>query len=126
LISSSCSKYSSRQLNLFENKKLSHQCIHLGNRLLKPEHFAAGLLVYLSTIMSSAEEILNSEAQLFSFSSTPTSLSVNPLSATLISPILARKFALSLWLLRSGAKYWPRVRHLMPGGQTIIVLQEIH
>lgn len=114
------------QPNPFGNIKFDHDYVYLGDGLLKPERFAAGFLLYLSTLMPSADDIFNSKAQLFSFSSAPASLAADPLSAALVSPILAENFALPIWLPPSNAKYWPRVRDLVPGGWTVIVSQEMH
>ncbi|KAI1773228.1 hypothetical protein F4818DRAFT_121087 [Hypoxylon cercidicola] len=114
------------QLNPSGNIKFDHDYVYLGDGLLKPEHFATGFLLYLSTLMPSDDDIFNSKAQLFSFSSGPASLAADPLSSARVSPILAENFALPIWLPHSSANYWPRMRDLVPGGWTVIVSQEMY
>ncbi|KAI1412125.1 hypothetical protein F5Y13DRAFT_47659 [Hypoxylon sp. FL1857] len=114
------------QINAYRHIKLDHDYVYLGDGLLKPERFAAGFLLYLSTLQPGPDDTFNSKAQLFSFSSAPASLAADPLSAAQVSPVLAESFALPIWLPRHDARYWPRVRELVPGGWTVIISQEIH
>jgi hypothetical protein len=85
-----------------------YKCVHLGDALFKPERFAAGFLFYLQSLVPSMD-IGNEEAHLFSFSSAPSSLAADTLTAAEVSPIPAESFS-----LRNAAEYWPR--DLVPGG----------
>lgn len=114
------------QLSSFRHVKFDYEYVYLGDGLLKPERFAAGFLLYLSTLMPEADDMFNSKAQLFSFSSAPSSLDADPLSSAEISPILAENLALPTWLPHSNVKYWLRMRDLVPGGWTVIVSQEMY
>ncbi|KAI0445155.1 hypothetical protein F4803DRAFT_571956 [Xylaria telfairii] len=71
--------------------------VHLGDALLKAEHFAANFLLYLSTLEPGLDGSFDSIAQLFSLSSGPGSFAMDPLSASQISPIPAETFARSFW-----------------------------
>jgi hypothetical protein len=92
--------------------------VHLGDALLKPERFAAGFLLYLHSLLLSMDAG-NEEAQLFSFSSAPSPLAADTLTAAEISPIPTKSFS-----PRNAAKRWPR--DLVLGGWTVIVSQESH
>lgn len=103
--------------------------VYLGDGLLRPKRFAAGFLLYLSTLPPSVhDDAFNTTAQLFAFSSGPASLSQadGPLSTTAaISPILAESFALPVWLPHRSSNHWPRARDLDPAGWTVLVSQEM-
>jgi hypothetical protein len=90
-----------------------YKYIYLGDALLKPERFAAGLLLYLHSLVMYKDA--PHQMQLFSFSSAPASIASDALTSAEVSPILAENFAVSSR---------PRVRDLVPGGWTVIVSQE--
>ncbi|OTA66691.1 hypothetical protein K449DRAFT_391143 [Hypoxylon sp. EC38] len=114
------------EINAYRRIELDHDYVYLGDGLLKPERFAAGFLLYLSTLQPEPDYLFNSKAQLFNFSNAPASLAADPLFAAQVSPILTENLALPIWLLQSDDRYWPRVRDLVPSGWTVIVSQEIH
>ncbi|KAE9365628.1 hypothetical protein N431DRAFT_431045 [Stipitochalara longipes BDJ] len=95
-----------------------YKYVHLGDALLKPERFAAGFLLYLRSLVPSLDEG-NKEAQLFSFSSAPSSLAADTLTSAEVSTIPAESFS-----SRKCAQCWPR--DLVRGGWTVIVSQESH
>ncbi|KAI1172445.1 hypothetical protein F4777DRAFT_514149 [Nemania sp. FL0916] len=106
------------------NIKFDHGCVYLGDGLLKPERFAAGFLLWLSTLMSWPDEDEDSKMHLFSFSSASASLASNLFSTSQISPILAENFTRPMFM-SNGDDLPPRVRDLVPGGWTVLVSQEI-
>ncbi|KAJ8120806.1 hypothetical protein ONZ43_g2582 [Nemania bipapillata] len=105
--------------------EFSYDYIHLGDGLHKPEHFATGFLLWLSTLMPWPDQIFDSRAQLFSFSSSPASFASDLLSTAQISPILAENFALPILMPDGNTVCSPRVRDLVPGGWTVVVSQEM-
>lgn len=101
-------------------RQSGNKYIYLGDALLRPERFAAGFLLFLHSLVPSMDNFLNPKAQLFSFSSAPSSLTDDTLTTAEISPIPAESFAIS------AAECWPLVRDLIPSGWTVIVSQEEH
>ncbi|KAI1738464.1 hypothetical protein F4680DRAFT_449895 [Xylaria scruposa] len=79
-------------LEIFPVQQMSdfhYSYVHLGDPLLKPEHFAANLLLYLPRLEEGPNENFNSVNQLFSLSSSPGSLSADPLPTTQVNSIPA-------------------------------------
>jgi len=107
--------------NLNGTKNFTSSYIYLGDSLLGPERFAAGLLAYLRTSFTCFGYI-NSSARLFTFSTAPSSLSASPLLSAKRSPIPAESFALDADFLPDGIR--PKVRDLDSDGRTPLVLFE--
>ncbi|KAI1122714.1 hypothetical protein F5Y10DRAFT_253368 [Nemania abortiva] len=99
--------------------------IHLGDGLLGPEHFAAGFLLWLSTLEPRSYHWFEEKAPFFAFSSAPASLTPDLLSTAEVTPILCEHFALPLYMPDNTACS-PRVRDLVPGGWTALVSQELN
>lgn len=100
-----------------------YHSVSLYDGLLKPQQFASGFLLYLSTLLP--DDYFNPKAQVFSFSSCPASLAADPSSAAEVSPILAENFALPDSFPDDTACS-PLVRDLVPQGWTVVVSQEIY
>lgn len=100
--------------------------VYLGDALLKPERFASSFLVYLATLLPGGDDIFDSKAQPFSFSSCPESLSADSRTSAPISPILAENWALPMRFSDGDTLASPRVRDMVPEGWTIIVSQQMH
>ncbi|KAI1109948.1 hypothetical protein F5Y14DRAFT_455530 [Nemania sp. NC0429] len=101
--------------------------VYLGDALLKPERFASGFLTYLATLLPGGDDIFDSKAQLFSFSSCPGSPSADSrASSAQISPILAENWALPTCFSDGETLASPRVRDMVPEGWTVIVSQQMH
>ena len=74
----------------------SQDCIyvHLGDALLKPERFAAGFLIYIQSLLASADNCTVQPMNLFSFFSARRSfLDGDPVTAAEIGPVLAENLA---------------------------------
>ncbi|KAK8054569.1 hypothetical protein PG994_009636 [Apiospora phragmitis] len=103
--------------------EFDYDTVHLSDRLLRPEHFAAGFPVWVSTLESRDSWMFEESAPFFSFSSGPISLSEDPLSAAETTPILCEN--LSLPDRMPDRTYCaPRARDLVPSGWTVLVSQE--
>ncbi|KAI0452427.1 hypothetical protein F5B21DRAFT_526853 [Xylaria acuta] len=74
---------------------LHYDYVHLRDALIKPKHSAANFLLYLTTLEPGPNGSFDSIAQLFSLSSSPASLAVDPLSAAQVIPVPAEIFARS-------------------------------
>lgn len=118
------------QLSYFRNPAIpaqyNYESVYLGDALLKPERLASGFPVYLVTLLPGGDDIFDSKAQLFSFSSCPGSLSADSRTSAQISPILAENWALPMSFSDGGTLASPRVRDMVPEGWTIIVSQQMH
>ncbi|KAI8953887.1 hypothetical protein F4801DRAFT_588056 [Xylaria longipes] len=97
--------------------------IHLGDGLLKPERFATGFLLWLSTLEPRSRQWFEEKAPFLAFSSAPASLTPDLLSTAQVTPILCENFALPL-AMPDDTPCSPRVRDLVPGGWTALVSQE--
>ncbi|KAI1422352.1 hypothetical protein F5Y12DRAFT_786816 [Xylaria sp. FL1777] len=106
--------------------KFSYECMYLGDGLLKPDKFAAGFLIFLATLLEGGDSIFDSKAQLFSFSSSPSSPAADLRTSAQISPILAENFALPVRFSDPDGVPWPRVRDLVPEGWTVVVSLQVH
>ncbi|KAI1420358.1 hypothetical protein F5Y12DRAFT_773461 [Xylaria sp. FL1777] len=108
-----------------EGRRVSfdYNYIHLEDGLLKPEPFAAGFLLWLSTLEPTSHAWFDEKAPFLAFSSAPASLTPDLLSTAQVTPILCENLA----LLLSMPDYTvcsPRARDLVPGGWTALVSQE--
>ncbi|KAI1355310.1 hypothetical protein F5Y01DRAFT_173211 [Xylaria sp. FL0043] len=103
-----------------------YRSVYLGDALLKPQRLASGFLLYLATLVPGGDDIFDSKAQLFSFSSGPSSLSTDPRTSAQISPILAENWAMPTYFSDGDTLASPRVRDMVPEGWTILVSQEMH
>ncbi|KAI3333009.1 hypothetical protein F4824DRAFT_503551 [Ustulina deusta] len=65
--------------------------ICLGDGLLKPEHFAAGFLLWLSTLEPKSHWWFEEKTPFFALSSAPASLTPDLLSTAQVTPILGEK-----------------------------------
>ena len=98
--------------------------IYLGDGLLKPEHFAAGFLVWLHTLTLRDDLPFGRDTSpTFGFSSAPASLATDPVSTARVSPILCESLALPLDF-PDNSYCCPRARNLEPGGWSVVVLQD--
>ncbi|KAI0438432.1 hypothetical protein F4803DRAFT_565284 [Xylaria telfairii] len=100
-----------------------HNYIHLGDGLLKPERFATGFLLWLSTLEPMSYYWFEEKAPFFAFSSAPASLTPDLLSTAQVTPILCENFALP-FCLPDHTVCSPRVRDLVPSSWTALVSQE--
>lgn len=100
-----------------------HNYIHLGDGLLKPERFAAGFLLWLSTLEPRSLHWFEEKAPFLAFSSAPASLIPDLLSTAQVTPILCENFALP-FCMPDDTVCSPRVRDLVPGSWTVLVSQE--
>ncbi|KAI1173389.1 hypothetical protein F4777DRAFT_600676 [Nemania sp. FL0916] len=100
-----------------------YECIHLRDGLLTPEHFAAGFLLWLSTLEPRSYFWTEEKAPFLAFSSAPASLSPDLLSSAQVTPILCENFALQN-TMPDDNPCWPRVRDLDPQGLTVLVSKE--
>ncbi|KAH7403675.1 hypothetical protein BKA64DRAFT_744234 [Cadophora sp. MPI-SDFR-AT-0126] len=82
------------------------------------ERFAAGFLLFLRSLSSTQIDGSNQDALVFSFSSTPSSLSDDPLCSVEMSPILTESFSVPYGKV-------PQMRDLVPGGWTVLVSLEM-
>ncbi|KAI1282692.1 hypothetical protein F5Y07DRAFT_350634 [Xylaria sp. FL0933] len=103
-----------------------YRSVYLGDALLKPERLASGFFLYLATLVPGGDYIFDSKAQLFSFSSGPSSLSADLRTSAQISPILAESWAMPIFFSDEDTLASPRVRDMVPEGWTILVSQEMH
>ncbi|KAF2966405.1 hypothetical protein GQX73_g7187 [Xylaria multiplex] len=99
--------------------------IHLDDGLLKPERFAAGFLLWLSTLEPPSYAWFDEQAPFLAFSSAPASLTPDLLSAAEVTPILCENFALPISMPENTACS-PRARDLAPEGWTVLVSQELN
>ncbi|KAF2993710.1 hypothetical protein E8E14_002011 [Neopestalotiopsis sp. 37M] len=102
-----------------------YDCIHLADGLLKPERFAAGFLVWLSSLEWKEEWMFPEAAPFFSFSTAPASLKSEPLFAAQVSPMLCENLALP-FSMPDGTTCAPLARDLVLGdGWTVLVSQDV-
>ncbi|KAK7972343.1 hypothetical protein PG988_006477 [Apiospora saccharicola] len=100
---------------------------YLGDGLLKPERFAAGLLAWLPGLEWGRDGYYSADGNesSFAFPGAPASLASDPASSAPMSPILCEN--LSLPRSFSAGHYEPwcssRARDLDPGGWTVLVSQ---
>lgn len=106
--------------------RYNYGSVYLGDALLKPERLASGFLIYLVTLLPGGDDIFDSKAQLFIFSSCPGSLSADSRTSAQISPILGENWALPMRESDGDTLASPRVRDMVPEGWTIIVSQQMH
>lgn len=110
--------------------EFTHDCIYLGDTLLKPERLASGLLLYFRSLILSDgfSDDGYGKGGLFSFSSCPTSLTEDALSAAEISPLPTENYALPLWKDSPHGQWerWARMRDLAHGGWNVLVSEETH
>lgn len=99
--------------------------IYLGDGLLTPEHFAAGFLLWLSTLEPRSHHWFEEKAPFLAFSSAPASLTPDLLSTAEVTPILCENFALSV-SMPDDTMCSPQVRDLVPGAWTVLVSQELN
>ncbi|KAI0542536.1 hypothetical protein GGR58DRAFT_452685 [Xylaria digitata] len=97
--------------------------IHLEDGLLKPERFAAGFLLWLSTLEPPSHAWFDEKALFLAFSSAPASLTPDLLSTAQVTPILCENFALPI-SMPDNTMCSQRARDLVPGGWTVLVSQE--
>ncbi|KAI1112395.1 hypothetical protein F5Y14DRAFT_442618 [Nemania sp. NC0429] len=102
-----------------------YNCIHLEDGLLKPERFAAGFLLWLSTLEPTSHAWFDEKAPFLAFSSAPASLTPDLLSTAQITPILCETFALP-FSMPDYTACSPRARDLAPRGWTALVSQEFN
>lgn len=102
-----------------------YDCINIADGLLKPERFAAGFLVWLSSLEWKEEWMFPEAAPFFSFSTAPASLKSEPLFAAQVSLMLCKNLALP-FSMPDGTTCAPLARDLVPGdGWTVLVSQDI-
>lgn len=99
--------------------------IYLEDGLLKPERFAAGSLLWLSTLGPLSDHMFEEKASFLPFSSAPASLTPNLLSTAEVTPILCENFALP-FCVPDNTLCSPRVRDLEPGTWTALVSRELN
>ncbi|ETS73704.1 hypothetical protein PFICI_14650 [Pestalotiopsis fici W106-1] len=98
--------------------------VHMEDGLLKPERFAAGFLLWLSTLQSKGEWMFTEAAPCFTFSSAPSSLASDPESSAQVSSILCEDLSLPFSTPNHSISS-PKARNLVPGGGwTVLVSQE--
>lgn len=95
--------------------------IPLEGRLLRPEHFTAGFLLWLSTLEPPSNVWFDDHTPFLAFSSAPASLTPDLLVTAKVTPILCENFA----LLPCHSTCWPRARDLVPAPWTVLVSQEL-
>ncbi|KAK0117455.1 hypothetical protein ONS96_013285 [Cadophora gregata f. sp. sojae] len=119
-------RYQTKKGDLHNTKDFTPtSSIYLGDSLLTPSRFATGFLTYLRTASPWPAGDINPSAQLFAFSSAPSSLSSSTLTSSAeISPIPAESFALGDFSLPQGI--CPKIRDLHPEGWTVLVSFEHH
>ncbi|KAJ8104923.1 hypothetical protein ONZ43_g7629 [Nemania bipapillata] len=96
---------------------------YLEDGLLRPEHFAAGFLLWLSTL--EPKSYLEEKTPFFAFSSAPAFLAPDLLSTAQVTPILCENFALPP-TMPDDTVCSPRVRDLVPRSWTVLVSQELN
>ena len=92
----------------------TYKCTPAAERILKPERFAAGFLLFLRSLSITQVDECNQDALVFALSSAPSSLSDDPLLSVEISPTLSKSFA-------ANSKIGPRMRDMVPGSWTAVV-----
>lgn len=103
--------------------ELHYDTVHLSDGLLRPEHFAAGFLVWIATLEPRDEWMFEETAPFLIFSSAPATLSEDALSAAELTPILCENLSLPR-SMPNNATCAPRARDLAPEGWTAIVSQK--
>ncbi|KAI3316555.1 hypothetical protein HD806DRAFT_552207 [Xylariaceae sp. AK1471] len=103
--------------------RFEYNYIHLGDGLLKPERFAFGFLLWLSTLEPRSCQWFEEKAPSLAISSALASLTPDLLSTAQVTPILCENFALPVSMSDDTACS-PRVRDLEAGGWTALVSQE--
>ncbi|KAK8102061.1 hypothetical protein PG984_015207 [Apiospora sp. TS-2023a] len=100
---------------------------YMGDGLLKPERFAAGLLAWLPGLEWGRDGYysVDGNESSFAFPSAPASLASDPASSAPMSPILCENLSLPRSFSAEQYEPWcsPRARDLDPGGWTVLVSQ---
>ncbi|KAI1827832.1 hypothetical protein F4861DRAFT_291328 [Xylaria intraflava] len=111
-----------RQRDVDSSVKFSHFYVHIGDAFLKPNRFAYGFLLWLRNFVD-GWGLVDIEKRFFGFTSAPSSLAQDAVTAAEISPILTENVA----VISKANGYMgcsARVHDLVPDGWTVMVLEE--